>query len=107
MDVLSVVRGHHIYKNVWTPVIGEELTVLPEESNTHDPHAVVVGKGEIVGHVPRELSRVFWHFINHSGEAICVINGNRKHGVGLEVPCVYKLKGKERIIKRMKRLLNL
>ena len=21
----SVVRGHHIYKTVWTPVIGEEL----------------------------------------------------------------------------------
>ena len=56
MDVQSVVRGHNVYKHVWAPVTGEELTVLPEESNIHDSHAVAVMKDdEIVGHVPREL----------------------------------------------------
>ena len=38
MEIQSTVRGHHIYKDIWTPVIGEELTVIPEENNEHDPH---------------------------------------------------------------------
>ena len=29
----SVVRGHHIYKATWTPVLGEELPVLREPGN--------------------------------------------------------------------------
>ena len=31
-------------------------------------HAVSVVKAEtVVGHVPREMSRTFWHFIRHGG----------------------------------------
>ena len=49
MDIKSEARGHHIYKHVWTSVIHKELTVLPEESNIHDQHAVTVMKdGDIV-----------------------------------------------------------
>ena len=52
MDVQSIVRGHHVYKLVWTPVTGEELTVLPEENNIDDSHAVaVIKEEEIVGHI--------------------------------------------------------
>ena len=36
----SVVKGHHVYKAVWTPFIGEELPVQPEDHNDHDEHAV-------------------------------------------------------------------
>ena len=32
----SVVRGHHIYKEVWSPVVGELLPVLQESINVHD-----------------------------------------------------------------------
>ena len=63
---VSVVRGHHIYKSVWTPMLGERLSVRPETGNNHDKHAVsVVKRGGIVGHVPRELSRTVWHFLLH------------------------------------------
>ena len=33
----SVVKGHYIYKSVWTPVIGEELYIYTklEEHNEH------------------------------------------------------------------------
>ena len=34
----SVVRGHHVYKTVWTPVIGGELNLEREESNEHDEY---------------------------------------------------------------------
>ena len=35
----SVVRGHHLYKAIWTPVIGE-LSLRAEDNNEHDNHAV-------------------------------------------------------------------
>ena len=38
-DKVSVVKGHHVYKAVWTPFIGEELPVQPEY---HEEHAVAV-----------------------------------------------------------------
>ncbi len=108
MEVQSTVRGHHVYKATWTPVIGEELTVTPEESNNHDHHAIAVMKDdEIVGHVPRELSRILYFFLRRSGSRVsCEITGRRKFGVGLEVPCVYKINGPSKCIEKLKRLLN-
>ena len=38
----SVVRGHHIYKVYWTPVIEVELTLITEDDSEHDEHAVAV-----------------------------------------------------------------
>ena len=35
----SVVRGHHIYKFIWTPTIGEEFLLEVEDGNEHK-HAV-------------------------------------------------------------------
>ena len=56
----SVVHGHHMYKEGWSLVVGELLPVLQESSNIHDRRAVAVFRdGNIVGHVPRELSRIF------------------------------------------------
>ncbi len=33
----SVVRGHHVYKRNWTPTVGEQLQLRPEEDNESDP----------------------------------------------------------------------
>ena len=38
----SVVRGQHVYKYIWTPGIGEELSVEKEPGNLHDSFAVSV-----------------------------------------------------------------
>ena len=38
----SVMRGHHIHKDVWTPEIGERLQCQIESYNIHDMHAVAV-----------------------------------------------------------------
>ena len=43
-----MIRGHRIYKSVWTPFIGEELVVEAEDSNEHDEHAVAVMKDSCV-----------------------------------------------------------
>ena len=53
----STVRGHHVYKALWSPYIGEELPVQCEVNNIHDDFAVAVLKNSnTVGHVPREIS---------------------------------------------------
>ena len=59
-----MIRGHHVSKKFWTPYIGEELSLSCEEGNVYDKHAVAVRKADcvVVGHPPREISRVFWFF---------------------------------------------
>ncbi len=57
----SVVRGHHVYKRIWTPTVGEQLQLRPEhaeEDNENDPRAVAVLKhGIIVGLLPQKTAR--------------------------------------------------
>ena len=51
-------RGHHIYKQIWTPV-GEVLCCARKRRNVSDRYAVSVTEdNKIVGHLPRKLSRV-------------------------------------------------
>ena len=55
----SVVRGFHVYKTIWTPVVNEVHPTLQEHGNPEDRYAVSVMKDyDIVGHVPRELSKL-------------------------------------------------
>ncbi len=56
------VRGHHIYKRIWTPQVGERLETFCEEDNEHDKYAVAVhvnleNCATVVGHIPREMTR--------------------------------------------------
>ena len=49
----SLVHGHHVYKEVRSPVVGELLSVFQEPNNPNDGRAVAVFRdGRIVGHVP-------------------------------------------------------
>ena len=36
----SAVRGHHVFKRIWTPVNGQLLQVRAETGNERDPYAV-------------------------------------------------------------------
>ena len=48
----NVVKDHHIYKAVWTPMIGEELHTKLEKDNEHDEHTVAVTlDGHTAGHL--------------------------------------------------------
>ena len=52
-SVESTVRGHHVYKTQWTPIIGEDLCVQIEEHNTFDRFAVLFYIWYILCHVFR------------------------------------------------------
>ena len=103
----SVVRGHHVYKRVWTPFIGEQLTLKHEEDNANDWRAVAVIKIDaVVGHFPREIAKTVWFFLKRGGSGVCEITGRRKKGKWLELPCVYTFSGPNKLVKRLQSLLQ-
>ena len=102
----SEIRGHHVYKSAWTPVVGEILHTERETMNSFDPFAVATTqRGQIVGHMPRDISRVSCFFLQHGGSITCEVTGPRKHSgnsdKGLVVPCTYQYVGKPKLIKRL------
>ena len=42
LDLKTFIKGHHVYKDVWTPKQGEQLDVLIEPDNRMDKFAVCV-----------------------------------------------------------------
>ena len=106
----SCVRGHHILKEFWLPIIAEELSEQ-EEGNPHDPYAVTLLKGiTVVGHVPRKISAACSLFLQRQGTILCTITGNRRFSEdllqgGLEVPCELRFRGEVKLVEKMKKLL--
>jgi hypothetical protein len=63
----SVIRGCDVYKKIWDAVIGEELSCTVEVHNLYDKNAVALMKlDKIVGHIPREHSKVSKFFYSKS-----------------------------------------
>ena len=56
--------------------------VRKEAVNVHDWRAVALLKadGTVVGYVPREVSRIFWHYLGHGGTISCEVTGKRNYG---------------------------
>ena len=107
----SVVRGFHAYKSIWTPVVNAVHPTQLEHGNPEDRYAVSVMKDTtIVGHVPREISRTCWYFIEREGEILCTIIGQRQRSVllqgGLEIPCIYTFRGKKKLINKLKIIMK-
>ena len=61
----STMRGYHAYTNERKVSIGEIMFCEIEDSNEYDENAVAIKTkdGEIVGHVPEELSSLFHNFL--------------------------------------------
>ena len=62
--------------------------------------------GSVIEHVPRELFKMFRFFLKHDGKITCEVTGRRKRGKGLEVPCLYTLKGSRRMVDKDRGLLG-
>uniref|UniRef100_A0A1X7TG99 Ubiquitin-like protease family profile domain-containing protein n=1 Tax=Amphimedon queenslandica TaxID=400682 RepID=A0A1X7TG99_AMPQE len=90
----SCVRGFHVYQDIWTPVLHEELDCERERGNIEDLYAVAVKKnGHVVGHIPRKISAICSTFIRRGGCIICTVTGSRRYSRdlvqgGLEIPCI-------------------
>ena len=112
LTVDSCIRGYHVFKNVWTPTVGEQLTCQREIGNNKDRYAVVILRNRTtVGHVPRKISAACALFLQRKGSIHCVVTGGRCYSRdlpqgGLEVPCVLQFKGQPEDVLKLKKLLS-
>lgn len=107
-EMESCVRGYHVYQHVWDAVVGEILECERETSNPNDRYAVVTKKAEnVVGHLPRRISRTCSLFILRGGKITCRVVGRRQYSAdlsqgGMEIPCILTFTGKTKEIKKLK-----
>ncbi|CAH3025552.1 unnamed protein product, partial [Porites evermanni] len=97
MYIEATVRGYHVYLDNVSVQVGEILACEMELDNSHDKYAVAVKNqdGNLVGHVPKELSRLFHKFLNDFGELEAECIGNRVNagkGKGVEIPVTTDLR---------------
>ena len=91
-------RGFHVYKEVWSPIVGEQLKCCYERNNCYDRYAIAATKrlrGRLAdsagGHSPGEIFRATRFFLLR-GEVVCgkVIGKNHRGSPlvqgGLEIP---------------------
>jgi len=115
-------RGWHVYgRTVWSnPKEGEIIYAEQEKNKTalmHDPYSVAwksKSKGkliaEVVGHVPREISRAVTFFLQRGGRLIAKVSDSkyRRSPIakgGLEIPLLASFiitEEKKRYLDRMK-----
>lgn len=52
-----MVRGYHVYKEIWFTAVGEEMSSVRETEILQDPFTVAIARtGVTVGHIPRKIS---------------------------------------------------
>ena len=108
MCIEATVRGPHAYLDDASVRNGEILACEMELDNSHDKYAVAVKNqdGNLVGHVPKELSRLFHKFLDDFGELEAECIGNRLYagkGKGVEIPVDYRLVGNDVYQVKLKR----
>ena len=79
----SCIRGHHIYKEIRNPCLGEVLQCERNPHNVMDRYSVAVKKGVVVGHLPRKVSRLCSLFLRRGGTIDCIVTGARRHSADL------------------------
>lgn len=111
-ELTSMIRGFHIYKEIWDPSLDDCLVCAQDCSNRYDPFAVAVLNGrETVGHVPKKISAPCFLFLRRGGTIHCQVIGSRRYSEdlpqgGMEVPCVYCFYGLKGDVNKLKKLLD-
>ena len=101
----SYVTGHHIYKNIWMAT----LSTAMELENHHNKYVVkVLKENEMVGHVPRDISKYCTSALLCGGTIKCEITRKRQNkcGNGLEVPWKYIIKGPFHMISNAEKIIK-
>lgn len=97
---MSIIRGHYVYKSIWSSNIGETIFTAPEtneEVKQYVKFLISVYKDAnhkiLVGHLPIETLSFSCHFFNRNKENQINVSINRKRQekVGLVVPAKFCL----------------
>ena len=75
--VEAMVRGYHVYKDVWSAALGEQLSCQREPTNTRDPFAVAVVRSLVtVGHISTKISSICSMFLLRGGTITCRVTAS-------------------------------
>ena len=98
IDIISNIKGYHVYKNVWTPTLQEQVYGEIEPHNPVDKYAVAVKKDEkVIGHLPLgengKFAKTIFYFLRADPYVKCnkTVVGkavNLGDGDGMQVPCI-------------------
>ena len=107
-EIGTYVKGYHVYKNIWEPIVNEELEAGMEPDNAMDKYAVCVKRNtSIVGHLPldknRKLAKMISYFLraDQDAEWKVVITGkevNLGDGNGIQVLCKLKISSPRKMV---------
>ena len=89
------IKGHHVYKDIWAPELGEHLEVQCEPENPVDKYAVCLktSNGTIVGHLKKgksgRFAKTIFYYLRSYPQANCTAKetgkgfnlGNGRKGV--------------------------
>jgi len=125
-QTLIACRGWHVYgKTVWcNPSQDEILHLKKEESQAaliHDPHSIAFTRKirarlvpDIVGHIPLEISRYVWFFMNRGGRVTGTVHDPRyrpspipKGGLEIILKVTFTIKEEDkRYLERLRSLIS-
>ena len=77
----AAVIGYHYYRRFCRPKENEKLICLYEAGNPLDRFAIktVNESGEIVGHLPKEISSVTKYFLDQGASMYCKLSSEHYH----------------------------
>ena len=115
-ETVLYVKGCHVYKTLWNPLIGELLSCKRKPENPIDKYTVCVKKeNKIVGHLPLgksgKFAKTILYFLRADELSSCkiVVTGkpvNLGDGEGMQVPCKLIFTGIRKCIDILKRHLH-
>ena len=101
----SYVTGYHVYKDIWTPALGEKLSTATEPENHHGKYALnVLKENEVVGHVPRDISKYCTSALLFGRTIKCEITGKRQKNVGMGLK--FCVKGHFHMISNVEKIIK-
>ena len=80
LTMRTAVRGYHVYQDIWTPTVSDQFDCRQEPENEEDRYAVAVYEDsestDVLEHLPREISRVSYFFLEHVSLAKSPVGGD-------------------------------
>ena len=91
----AAVRGYHVFRKIWEPVIEEELKCAHEVGNEYDVFSIKTYQGseKTVGYLPREISRATKFLLDRGATVNAKLSSKHykkspSFQGGLEVACI-------------------
>ena len=115
-DFITGLRGFHVYRDIWKLALNQFINFKRERNNRYDRFAVAgmtklpgTLAASIVGHVPRELSRIIWYAIDKGARITTTLVSTQAKDsplveAGLEILVIVKVEWENEInLQRLKK----